>query len=92
MIKLGDKCKDKVTGFEGIAIVRQQWLTGCDRIGLQPDKIDKGGLTIDIHYFDEPQLKILKSGAVKIEEVAEKKNPGGPRENPIGKSSPQSRK
>jgi len=35
-IKLGDKVKDTITGIQGIAIGRTTWLTGCDRITIQP--------------------------------------------------------
>ncbi len=31
-IELGDKVRDTVTGFTGIAIGRAKWLYGCDRI------------------------------------------------------------
>ena len=65
IINLGDKAKDKVTGFEGIAVARTEWLNGCTRIGLQSDKL-KDGLPTDIHTFDEPQLILLKTRVVPI--------------------------
>ena len=36
-IELGDKVKDTVTGFTGIAVARTNWIAGCDRIIVQPE-------------------------------------------------------
>lgn len=63
-IELGDKVRDSVSGFEGIAIGRTTWLQGCDRITVQP-KVDKDGKPQDAHTFDEPQLIIVAKKKVK---------------------------
>lgn len=47
-INLGDKVKDSVTGFSGIAIGRTTWLHGCDRITVQPEGVDKQGKLVVI--------------------------------------------
>lgn len=78
MINLGDKVKDKVTGFKGIAIARTEWLNGCSRITVQPDRLD-GGKVPDSQTFDEPQLTVLKAGQVKTGS----RDTGGPIPNPI---------
>lgn len=62
-INLGDKVKDIVTGFEGIAVAKTTWLNGCTRIGLQSDKL-KDGLPTEAQWFDEPQLKLIKPNQV----------------------------
>lgn len=36
MIKLGDKVKDKISGFEGLATARSEFLYGCVRILVEP--------------------------------------------------------
>lgn len=61
MIKLGEKAKDTVSGFEGICVARTEWLNGCWRITLQP-KVDKEGKCGDNVTFDEPQLKVIGKG------------------------------
>jgi hypothetical protein len=58
MIKLGTKVRDKITGFEGIATSRTEFLYGCIRIGVTP-KMDKDGRLGDVQHFDEPQLEEL---------------------------------
>ena len=65
MIKLGDKVKDSVTGFTGIAIGRTTWLHGCDRITVQPEGVNKEGKIYENNGFDEPQLIVLKVKKVK---------------------------
>lgn len=73
-IELGDIVKHSISGFTGTAICRAKWLSGCDRVTVQPT-IDKDGKMSDNSSFDEPELVIVKKGkprpAVKT---------GGPRE------------
>jgi hypothetical protein len=64
-IQLGSEVMDLVTGFKGIAMGRTLFLNGCARIGVQPP-MDKDGKIPDAQWFDEPQLKVLKEGKVKV--------------------------
>ena len=59
-IKLGQRVKDKISGFEGIAVCRTEWLYGCVRYGLQSDKLKEDGTLTEIQSFDEPQLELMK--------------------------------
>lgn len=70
-INLGDKVKDSVTGFTGIAIGRTTWLHGCDRIIVQPDGLTKEGKMFENGSFDEPQLIVITPK--KVEEGDHKK-------------------
>lgn len=63
-IKLGDKVKDKMTPFEGVAIGITEWIYGCRRVTVQPDELHEGR-PVETHSFDEPQLKIIKPKKVK---------------------------
>lgn len=73
-IDLGDKVKDTVTGFTGIAIARTTWLHGCDRVTVQPP-LGKDGKHPDNVTFDEKQLVLVKAAVVKTES----KKPSGAR-------------
>ena len=74
MVQLGDKVKDTVSGFIGIAVSKHTYLQGCDRISVQP-LIDKEGKLPEVQAFDEPQLEVLKPKKV----IRKKGNkPGGP--------------
>ena len=75
MIKLGDKVKDQVTGFTGIVVSYTKWLSGCDTVGVQPDKVGKDGLPIQSVNIDITQVDLIKPKLKKIE--TEK---GAPRE------------
>ncbi len=64
MVELGDKVKDTVTGFSGIAVCKVDYLQGCRRFGVQaPSKNNKK--PDEWQYFDEPQLQVIKRGALK---------------------------
>ena len=56
MVKLGKRYRDPITGFEGMATARTEWLYGCSRIGLQ-GPTNKEGLVPEAQWFDELQLE-----------------------------------
>lgn len=35
MVQLGERYRDKITGFEGVATARSEYLYGCVRVGLE---------------------------------------------------------
>lgn len=71
-INLGSEVKDLVTGFQGIAVARTQFLNGCYRISVQPP-MSKEGKVPENETFDEPQLKLVKEG--KVTEVVSHTSP-----------------
>lgn len=73
-VELGDKVKDIVTGYTGIAIARTQWLQGCDRITIQASAKSDGSVP-DSLSVDEPQIAIIKRGVAKPKA---KRTTGGP--------------
>jgi len=82
-INLGDKARDKVTGFEGICICRSEYVSGCTRVTLQPP-IDKDGKIPEAGHFDEPMLQIIDPAAV----AAMPSDRGGPRPAPSQHPAP----
>ena len=71
--ELGDKLRDRITGFTGVCVYRTQWIHNCNVYGLQPDKLKDDGTTPDREQFDEPQLEVVE------QEVVEKsRKTGGP--------------
>lgn len=62
-ISLGDRVKDKVSGFQGVAVARHTYLAGCDRISIQPP-VDKDGKLPDSMTFDEPHLELVEPAVV----------------------------
>ena len=81
MVALGDKVRDSVSGFEGIAVSSHNYLHGCTRINVQPPVGDDGKLP-DTATFDEPQLVAIEVAAVKVDPVAPAIRTGGPNKYP----------
>lgn len=60
-IDLGDLAEDTVTGFRGIVTSKTQWLNGCWRLGLQPQKLGSDGKPVELQVFDIEQLKLVSA-------------------------------
>ena len=69
-IKLGQKVKDSITGFEGIAIAKAIYLNGCVSYQVKSQTL-KDGKTIEAEWFDEQRLTIRS-----------KAKAGGPQDHP----------
>lgn len=88
-IALGSKVKDSVTGLEGIAIARTQWLHGCVRISIQPQGLDDKGAPKPSHTFDEAQVETVEEKAVaSTSAAAAEKARGGPIPEPQRQEDP----
>ncbi|KKM88422.1 hypothetical protein LCGC14_1258970 [marine sediment metagenome] len=75
-IKLGQFVRDKITGNEGTAVARTEWMNGCVRINIQPLG-SKDGCPFETFVVDEPQLEVVQAKAAP---KAEPKH--GPRDDP----------
>ena len=64
-IQLGDKVKDTITGFIGIADCRMHFLNGCVRWNVQPQDLHEGE-PIKAHVFDEQQLELLEAKKIVV--------------------------
>jgi len=71
-MKLGDKVKDKISGFTGIMTAKVEYLNGCNQIGIAP-KVDKEGKMRSVEYFDDIQVVLVGKGV-----NLESKPTGGP--------------
>jgi len=62
-IELGMRVRDPITGYQGIAVGRATWVTGCDRIAIRGEVDEDGPRTSrpDLVYVDEPALEIVDS-------------------------------
>lgn len=81
-LKLGDKAKDKVTGFSGTVIAITEWLNGCRRITIQPNTLHDGK-PIEGHTFDAEQVeKVEESPAATV------RPKGGPSISPQQRKDP----
>lgn len=62
-LKMGQKVKDPVSGFEGVVIARAAHVNGCYRVGVTP-QLDKDGKFQENQWFDEPQLETVRKTPV----------------------------
>ena len=73
-IKLGDKIRCKVTGLEGIATAKVEYLNGCVQYALTP-RVEAGKNSYpDSVYLDYKQLEVIESASV----VTDTEDTGGP--------------
>jgi len=92
-IELGDRVKDKITGLEGIVTGRYEYLYGCLRMSVQPEKA-KDGKPVESFVLDEPQLELLKKAVIvppqgtTAKDEPKKERTHGPRNDPISRISP----
>jgi len=79
MINLGQRGRDKVTGFEGILTGRAEYLYGCMQYCLVPPA--KDGKCGDSQWFDEGRIEVIGAG-INPEDVQVEKNGGPNRDAP----------
>ncbi len=75
-VKLGNKVRDTVTGFEGVAIAKHEFLHGCVRISVQPQSLHDGK-PVEAQVFDEPQLDLVEESKPVVAAHAVGSRPGG---------------
>ena len=87
-IKLGQKVRDVVTGFTGIAEARTEWMNGCVRITVQPRAFKKDGALVvpDNKTFDEEQLAIVTAEPLAL--PRSRRTGGGGRAGPPARIDP----
>ena len=91
-VTLGDLAKDSITGFEGVVVAKTEWISGCDRLTLQPQRLDKEGGVKLTQTFDVTQLVLVRKAVIVIAQpetahVTSGKR-GGPRPEPAQHITP----
>jgi hypothetical protein len=59
---LGDRLRDVVTGFTGIAISRIHYLNGCEQYQLAPEQLEDGKV-VEPEWFDIQRLEVAAPAA-----------------------------
>lgn len=71
-IELGDEVQDLISGFKGIVTAKASFVAGCRRLGVDSQELIDGK-PVERQYFDEPNLKIVKSGKLKPKKCSKQK-------------------
>jgi len=58
--KLGKRYRDRVSGFEGVAVSFHDYIQGCRRVSLE--RLDSSGDKLVALTFDEPNLDPVDEG------------------------------
>jgi hypothetical protein len=72
-IELGDKVKDLISGFEGIAVAKTVFINGCVQFSIAQQL--KKGQTLPVEgapSIDSVSLRVLKKDAVGLKKKEEK--------------------
>lgn len=89
MIKLGDEVVDSITGFNGVAYGKTDYLNGCSRIAVQSREL-KDGKPVELQWIDEAQLASCLPDEGQEERVTVGVEPtGGPQSNPMTNNNPK---
>lgn len=86
IVELGDRAKDKITGFTGIVVAVTSWLNNCRRLTLQPEELSKDGQVREPQSFDDPTVELIVAGVFK---PLARKPTGGPRPEPTRVATPR---
>ena len=86
IIRLGQKVRDEITGFAGVAVGRFVYLYGCVRVEVQPAALDKDGKRRESLIFDEGQLQVVDAAGVSPPPL--ETSTGGPRAAPSSRPDP----
>jgi hypothetical protein len=95
-VNLGDRVRDRITGFEGIVMGITEWLYQCRRPFVQPTGLTPEGKPVEAQSFDEDQLEVLEAGAFtpqvqRPEQAPARAETGGPRDTPARRATPGQR-
>ncbi len=66
MIEIGQKYKDKITGFEGIATGHVIYISGCNQTLLSPP-VSATGEVISAQWFDDQRLTQTSTEALVLD-------------------------
>ena len=80
---LGAKVKDKITGYEGVVRTRVDYLTGCNKYGVQSTVLESGK-PAKWQYFDEDELKLVAKNEKLIKTFMEEKTESKKEKKPLG--------
>lgn len=97
-IRLGDRVRDRITGFQGIVVGITAYLYMCNRPIVQPEGLTPDGKQIESLSFDEPQLEIIERGVIaatdprldrELAASAAREKTGGSRDTPTRPTTPR---
>ena len=65
-VLLGQKARDRITGFTGVITGHVAYISGCNQVLLVP-QVGKDGKLVDSQWFDEQRVEILKALRINLD-------------------------
>lgn len=84
-IQLGSKVRDMISGFSGVAVAQSVYLYGCERILIEPDRLDEKGSMIESQWVDEQRVELVEQRERPMSLVASATSGGPQRDAPKGR-------
>lgn len=66
-IKLGQKVRDKITGFMGVVTGKVQYISGCHQALVAPAASVDGRSLGEPQWFDEQRLLVTDAKPIKLD-------------------------
>jgi len=79
VVTLGDRVRDAISGYEGIATGHAAYLYGCSQILICPEHPTKEGGVRESLWFDEQRVALVKRS--QAPQLAPHVEAGGPQEH-----------
>lgn len=77
-MKLGDRIRERITGFEGICFGKTEYLTGCRHVCISPESCDDKGKPKEAEWFDENRCEVVVEAAIAVHATGPDTGTGGP--------------
>jgi hypothetical protein len=58
-MQIGDRVKDRISGFSGITTGRTEYINGCRQFLVKPEKVKDDGDKLDGIWIDEQTLEVV---------------------------------
>jgi len=81
MIKIGDRVRHRINGFEGIVTGTTEYINGCRQHLITPESLDEGKVREGL-WTDEQNITRLKAGVLENPFAKAKKAVAGGPEGP----------
>lgn len=64
-VAIGDKVRDRITGFEGVITGYVHYISGCDQVLVAP-RVKEDGSAISSQWFDDDRVDIVEAQVAKV--------------------------
>lgn len=82
VVGLGDRVRDRINGYTGIATGRAEFLFGCRQVMVAPETIPADGKHPESSWVDEDRLEVVAPSAFVQPDTAAGAG-GGPSTSPM---------